>query len=105
MKLDKVEKTLDMLDKIYLTRQEELESESHQDREILKQKLNNIKIEEIEEIIKNNSNENSTTKEIINKIEMLIENYELQIDYYNEKNYKQGFKDAICLYTQCLDLL
>ncbi len=41
-------------------------------------------------------------KEVICKIEKLIENYEIQIAYYSKKNYKQGFKDAFLLYTQCI---
>ena len=36
------------------------------------------------------------------ELEELIENYEIQIAYYSQKNYKRGFKDAINLYTQSL---
>lgn len=100
---------LDMLDKIYNMREEELELENKQDRKNLNGKLNEVKLEEIEEIIKNkldkidkNTNINER-EEIIKKIEQLIENYEIQIAYYSEKNYKRGFKDAFLLYSQCVD--
>lgn len=100
---------LDMLDKIYNMREEELELENKQDRKNLNGKLNEVKLEEIEETIKNkldkidkNTNINER-EEIIKKIEQLIENYEIQIAYYSEKNYKRGFKDAFLLYSQCVD--
>ena len=100
---------LDMLDKIYNMREEELELENKQDRKNLNGKLNEVKLEDIEETIKNkldkidkNTNINER-EEIIKKIEQLIENYEIQIAYYSEKNYKRGFKDAFLLYSQCVD--
>lgn len=111
---DKINERLDMLDKIYLARQEELEQENTQTRETLKKKLNKISLEEIEEAIENQfqkiekiqCKQEAILKEkgaIIHKIELLIENYELQIAYYSEKNYKSGFKDAICLCAQCFN--
>ena len=109
---DKINERLDMLDKIYLARQEELEQEDTQTRETLKKQLNKISLEEIEEAIEKQfqkiekiqfKNETILKEKeaIIHKIELLIENYELQIAYYSEKNYKTGFKDAVCLCTQC----
>lgn len=102
---DKINQKLDMLDKIYLARQEELEQEDKEMKENLKKQLNKVSLEEIEETIQNNQFVNKEIekqkKDIIHKIELLIENYELQIAYYSEKNYKRGFKDAICLCTQC----
>ena len=107
---DKINQKLDMLDKIYLARQEELEQENKEMKENLKKQLNKVSLEEIEEVvekqlqkIENNqfANKEIEKEEIIHKIELLIENYELQIAYYSEKNYKRGFKDAICLCTQC----
>ena len=111
---DKMNERLDMLDKIYLARQEELEQEDRQIREMLKKQLNKINLEEIEEAIENQFQkiENIQCKNetilkekeaIIHKIELLVENYELQIAYYSEKNYKSGFKDAVCLCAQCFN--
>ena len=103
---DKMNERLDMLDKIYLARQEELEQEDRQ--------INKINLEEIEEAIEkqfqkieNIQCRNETIlkekEAIIHKIELLVENYELQIAYYSEKNYKSGFKDAVCLCAQCFN--
>lgn len=111
---DKMNERLDMLDKIYLARQEELEQEDRQIREMLKKQLNKINLEEIEEAIEkqfqkieNIQCKNETIlkekEAIIHKIELLVENYELQIAYYSEKNYKSGFKDAVCLCAKCFN--
>ena len=95
---------VDMLDKIYGMRQEEMELESKQDRKELKSKLNEVQFEEIEKEIENKliEKEKNGKKKIIEKIALLIENYEIQISYYSEKNYKQGFRDGLGLYNQCL---
>ena len=95
----------EMLDKIYQMRQEEIELESQQDRKALKTKLNEVKLEEIEKEIEDKliEKERDNKKKIIQQIELLIENYEIQISYYSEKNYKQGFKDGLGLYNQCLN--
>lgn len=101
-------KELDMLEKIYSIREEDLELGNKQDRKILKQELNEVNIQEIEDIINNKldiidkSDNINEKKEVICKIEKLIENYEIQIAYYSKKNYKQGFKDAFLLYSQCI---
>ena len=92
----------DILDKIYEIRQEDFEAESSKDREYLSKILNEVKVEKIEEKINEVLNKEEA-KNITKKIELLVENYEIQIAYYSKKNYKQGFKDAICLYTQCLE--
>ena len=49
--IDKINERLDMLDKIYLARQEELEQENRQTRENVKRQLNKVSLEEIEEAI------------------------------------------------------
>ncbi len=102
---EQINQKLDLLDKIYLARQEELEQQTKQDRQTLKKQLNEVKLEEIQQaVIKGFQKvENIEKEDVIHKIELLIENYELQIAYYSEKNYKRGFKDAVCLYTQCLN--
>ncbi len=100
-KQESILKKIDMLEKIYEIRQEDFEVESSKDREYLNQILNEVKVEKIEEKINEVLNKEEA-KNIIKTIELLVENYEIQIAYYSKKNYKQGFKDAICLYTQCL---
>lgn len=114
---EQMKQKLDMLDKIYNMREEDLSLEHRQDRENLKEKLNDVKLEEIEEVINDkldriNEPEQidkitksaylSEKEEVIRKIEQLIENYEIEIAYYSEKNYKRGFKDALLLYSQCI---
>lgn len=106
MELEKKPKEeVDMLDKIYGMRQEEMELESKQDRKKLKLKLNEIQLEEIEREIENKliEKEKNGKRKIMEQIALLIENYEIQISYYSEKNYKQGFKDGLGLYNQCLN--
>ena len=102
---DNIYKKLNMLNKIYEFRQEDFEAENKKDRKELSKILHEIDIEDIEDEIKemlNKEGKNEEAKEIIEKIQLLAENYEIQIAYYSQKNYKRGFKDAICLYTQCL---
>ncbi len=100
-----MKRELDMLEKIYNARQEDFELENKKDREILKEKQNNVRLENIEELIKadlENGIKLGQKEELINMIEQLVENYEIEISYYSEKNYKQGFKDAVSLLMQCL---
>lgn len=92
---------LDMLNKIYNVRQEDLEENANEDRRILAEKLNNTSMEKIEEILKNKIKEDDERQKLLKQLDELIENYEIKMAYYAEKNYKQGFKDAIKLYMQC----
>lgn len=94
-----------MIDRIYCMRQEEIEMESKQDRKVLNSKLNKVQLEEIEKEIEDKliEKDKNSKRKIINQIELLIENYEIEISYYSEKNYKQGFKDGLGLYNQCLE--
>ena len=95
-----INKRPDMLNKIYELRQDEFEAENSKDRKALSKILNEVKLEEIEDKINELSKKDA--KSIIQKLDLLVENYEIQIAYYSQKNYKQGFKDAICLCMQCL---
>lgn len=96
---------INMIDRIYCMRQEEIEMESKQDRKVLNSKLNKVQLEEIEKEIEDKliEKDKNSKRKIINQIELLIENYEIEISYYSEKNYKQGFKDGLGLYNQCLE--
>ena len=75
---------VDILDKIYEIRQEDFEAESSKDREYLSQILNEVKVEKIEEKINEVLNKEEA-KNITKKIELLVENYEIQIAYYSKK--------------------
>jgi len=93
--------SIDMLSKIYDVRQEELQSEDGMDRRILKSELNGIELEKIEETIKSLNEDIVVKEKVINDVQKLVEDYELKIAYYSEKNYKIGFKDAFLLCRQC----
>ena len=41
-------------------------------------------------------------KELINKMELLIENYEIKMANCLESGYKQGFKDPVNLMQECV---
>ncbi len=93
--------SIDMLSKIYDVRQEELQSEDGMDRRILKSELNGIELEKIEETIKSLNEDIVVKEKVINDVQKLVEDYQLKIAYYSEKNYKIGFKDAFSLCRQC----
>lgn len=102
MMLEKsLKEELDMLSKIYNVRQDDLEENANEDRKILAEKLNHMTIEKIEETLKEKIEEENTRQKVLEELDKLIENYEIKMAYYAEKNYKQGFKDAIKLYSQC----
>lgn len=92
---------VDMLSKIYDARQEELQEQDSMDRTILKGELNGIELEKIEEIIQSLKDDISVKEKVIKDIQKLVEDYEIKIAYYSEKNYKIGFKDAFLLCKQC----
>lgn len=99
---------LDMLEKIYETRELDFEEENKKDRMILSELSHGVSLEEIEanlkQLLKKIEKDKQTKedKSILEQLERLIENYEIQVAYYSQKNYKRGFKDAVQLYTQCL---
>ena len=45
--------------------------------------------------------ENYGKVKVIKDIQKLVEDYEIKIACYSEKNYKIGFKDAFSLCKQC----
>ncbi len=92
---------INMLDKIYNTRMYDFEQNASVDRKELAEKLNNITMKEIEKILQDNLKEQYKKQEIIEKLDKLVENYEIKMAYYMEKRYKQGFIDAIHLIKEC----
>ena len=93
-----VEGELKMLDKIYNLREEEIEVNDTK----VKEKLNKVTLDEIEEYIENNVSDKETKDNIFSKIESLIDNYEIKMANCLEKGYKQGFKDAFGLILDCM---
>lgn len=92
---------VDMLGKIYDARQEELQSEDKNDRVMLKNELNGIELEKIEETIKGLNEDINVKEKVMKDIQKLVEDYAIKIAYYSEKNYKIGFRDAFSLCKQC----
>jgi len=92
---------MNILDKIYNARQYDFEQKANLERKELANKLNHVTIEEIEKIIHENIEEQHKKQELIDKLDKLIENYEIKMAYYMERRYKQGFKDGVNLLKQC----
>lgn len=96
-----IKESMDMLDKIYEARQEDFEKRANITRKELAEKLNNITIEEVENMIQESIEEQHKKQELMEKLDKLVENYEIKMAYYMEQGYKQGFKDGINLLKQC----
>ena len=96
-----IKENIDMLDKIYTARQYDFEKSANIDRKELANKLNHITIEEVEDVIQKNIEAQYKKQELMEKLDKLVENYEIKMAYYMEKGYKQGFKDGVNLLKQC----
>lgn len=93
------DKRKSMLEKLYQCKQYELEEQIRkQEKQELKNVVNDVKIEEIEEMIKNNNE----VKNVIEEIKKLVEDYEMKISFYSEKYYKEGVKDGFHLCNECI---
>ena len=88
---------LDMLNKIYGAREEELGKLSND----LKEKLNDITVEEVQDLIEKNLESSKEKEKVLNDLDLLIENYEMKMSNFMEKSYKQEFKDAFDLFLEC----
>lgn len=90
-----------ILEKLFEVKQYEIEKEIRKiESKELNNKLNHIQIEEIIDIIKDETEEKQ--KEIVEKIEKWIEDYEIKISFYSEIYYKEGIKDGMKLYNECI---
>ena len=96
-----IKENIYILDKIYTARQYDFEKNANIDRKELADKLNHITIEEVEAVIQKNIEEQYKKQELMEKLDKLVENYEIKMAYYMEKGYKQGFKDGVNLLKQC----
>lgn len=94
-----IEDKLKMLDKIYNLREEEIDINDIE----IKEKLNKVTLEEIEISIKEDMINKESKENILNKIKLLIDNYEVKMANCLERGYKQGFKDAFELIIECLE--
>ncbi len=90
-----------ILEKLFEVKQYEIEKEIRKiESKELNNKLNHIQIEEIIDMIKDETEEKQ--KEIVEKIEKWIEDYEIKISFYSEIYYKEGIKDGMKLYNECI---
>ena len=88
---------LDILNKIYSTREEELGKMT----EILKDKLNNVTGEDVQNLIEKSLDNSKEKNKVLEDLDMLVENYEMKMSSFMENSYKQGFKDAFDLFLEC----
>lgn len=87
----------EMLQKLYNIREENIGIID----EKLKDKLNQMILEKLQKQIEENIADNKKQNEITKSLELLIENYELKMASFTEQAYKQRFKDAFKLFTEC----
>lgn len=93
-----IEEELRMLDKIYNIREEEININDAE----LRNKLNEVILDEIKNYIENNMDNKENQENIFKKLDLLIEKYEIKMGNYLEKGYKQGFKDTVNLILECM---
>ncbi len=93
-----IEEELRMLDKIYNIREEEININDAE----LRNKLNEVTLDEIKNYIENNMDNKENQENILKKLDLLIEKYEIKMANYLEKGYKQGFKDTVNLILECM---
>lgn len=97
-----MDKDYNILDRFFYLRDEEISEDIELDSKYLKTVLKNVKEESIEQKIQTLPDQyNDIKKDILNKIDDLIGDYNIKIAYYNKKYYKQGFRDAIDLCNTC----
>lgn len=97
-----MDKEYSLLDKLFNYREEELSENMDKDAKCFKKILKNVRQEDIVNLIDTLPEDyKEIKKEILNKLDNLIANYNIKISYYNKKYYKQGFKDAIDLFNSC----
>lgn len=97
MDIEELDKNIKILDNIYAARQEKLGKCTEE----LKEKLNDVSIEELQKILEKNIENAEKRNEVIQKLDLLIENYEIKMASFIEDGYKQGFKDAFELFMEC----
>ncbi len=91
-----------ILDTFFDIRQDDILEEMNMDRISLRNVLKQINQRELKNTISTLPDEYETVKkDLYQKIDELIGDYEIKIAYYNKKYYKQGFSDAVMLNYTC----
>lgn len=100
-----MEKEYTILDRFFYDREEELAEDIETDALCLKDKLKNVRQEDMVHVIETLPQEFQEIKiKMLLQLDDLIANYNVKIAYYNKKYYKQGFKDAVALENSCRDV-
>ena len=73
---------LDILNKIYSTREEELGKMT----EILKDKLNNVTVEDVQNLIEKSLDNSKEKNKVLEDLDMLVENYEMKMSSFMENS-------------------
>lgn len=99
MQIEDLIENYSMIGELYNIREEEIGKNIKE----LKNKLNNVSEGKIQELIEKSVENVDNKEEILKKLGLLIENYEIKIASYMEEGYKQGFKDAFKLVMECIE--
>lgn len=99
MKIEDLSEKDTMLDELYNIREEEIGRNIKE----LKNKLNNVSQEQIQELIEKSVENVDNRDKILKNLDLLLENYEIKMASYMEEGYKQGFKDAFKLVMECIE--
>lgn len=95
-------KEQNILDTFFNLRQDDMLEEMDTDRTSLRNVLKQINQKELKDIIDTLPDEYETVKKnLCEKIDNLVGDYEIKMAYYNKKYYKQGFSDAVMLNCKC----
>lgn len=95
-------KEQNIIDTFFDLRQDDMLEEMDTDRASLRNVLKQINQKELKNIINTLPDEYETVKkDLYEKIDELVSDYEIKIAYYNKKYYKQGFSDAVMLNCKC----
>ena len=89
-------KEFKIIDKLYSAREEMLGKLTKE----LKKKLNNIDMQDIKDKISKYIEDKEKIEEIVEKLNLLEEDYEIKMATYMKESYKQGFKDAFELFVE-----
>ena len=99
MQIEDLIENYSMIGELYNIREEKIGKNIKE----LKNKLNNVSEGKIQELIEKSVENVDNKEEILKKLGLLIENYEIKIASYMEEGYKQGFKDAFKLVMECIE--
>ncbi len=91
-----------ILDTFFGLRQDDMLEEIDTDRTSLRNVLKQINQRELKDTINTLPDEyEMVKKDLCEKIDNLVGDYEIKMAYYNKKYYKQGFHDAVMINCKC----